>query len=164
MSLQITIIFMYRQSVRATWQNLASSAGNSLLGFLWNEYEQKETGRRKKWGGEGGRRKEKRVRSCLPNLNLFDRIDRLWTLSLPQVPKRIILSKMPSLNSKIITPSKKEKIVISNWLTYPLRVHFVMLRATWAKGKQFVQIWQATPLLLEWEGHSSLVPPKQESH
>ena len=91
---------------------VASSPGNSLLGFLWNEYEQKKTGEEEKSEGGGAEKAGKTGRSCLPNLNTV----RCELFPVPRVPKGIILSKTLSLNSKIITPpSKKEKIVISKW-------------------------------------------------
>ena len=52
--------------------DLAFSTGNFLVGFLWDEYEQKKTGEEEKSEGEGKRRKEKKGKSCLPNLNLLD--------------------------------------------------------------------------------------------
>ena len=69
--------------------------------------------------GGGEWEEGKKGRSCLPNLNLFDHV--LYVIYFVLYPKGIIFSKTPSLKSKIITPSTKEKIVISKLLTYRLR-------------------------------------------
>ena len=122
---------------------------------------ERRLGGRKKWGVEDRRKEKRGGAACLFEL-VRPRTVRCGLCPVPRFLKGIILSKKPSLNSKLLPPPRKKKFIFK-WLAYPEGTFWYAQR-TCAEGKQFVQIWQATPSLLEWgKEPSSLLPPQNRN-
>ena len=109
-------------------------------------------GRRKKARGEGERRKETRGGVACQIWTCSTAYCTLWTLTCTPGLQGSNSFKDAIFKLQNYYPSKKEKNVISKWLTYPESTFWC---AQSNMRKQFVQIWQATPPLLEWGAHSS---------